>query len=33
MRIPLDRDVRVAHGHCEFVAPEVFMIDDDGEAL
>jgi ferredoxin len=30
MRISLDRDVCVAHGQCEFVAPEVFMISGDG---
>jgi ferredoxin len=31
MRISLDRDVCVAHGQCEFVAPDVFMINDDGD--
>lgn len=31
MKIIVDRDVCVSHGQCEFAAPEVFTINDDGD--
>lgn len=30
MRIDVDLDVCQGHGQCEFVAPDVFAVDDDG---
>ncbi|HLV75384.1 ferredoxin [Actinomadura hallensis] len=31
MRIHVDTAVCASHGQCEFAAPEVFGLDDDGE--
>lgn len=31
MRVIVDWDLCESHGQCEFAAPEVFTIDDDGE--
>lgn len=30
MRVSVDRSVCQSHGQCEFAAPAVFTIDDDG---
>lgn len=31
MRVVVDWDLCEAHGQCEFAAPKVFTIDDDGD--
>ncbi len=31
MKIAVDRDLCESHGQCEFAAPEVFSINDDGD--
>ncbi|WP_289008355.1 ferredoxin [uncultured Thermomonospora sp.] len=31
MRIEVDTTVCASHGQCEFVAPEVFALDDEGK--
>ncbi|WP_236792064.1 ferredoxin [Amycolatopsis sp. GM8] len=31
MKIVVDRDLCESHGQCEYVAAEVFHLDDDGE--
>ena len=31
MKITVDRDRCQSHGQCEYAAPEVFQIDDDGD--
>ncbi|SNT12679.1 ferredoxin [Rhodococcoides kyotonense] len=31
MKIEVDWDLCEGHGQCEFAAPDVFTIDDDGE--
>jgi ferredoxin len=31
MRVVVDWELCEGHGQCEFAAPEVFTIDDDGE--
>jgi ferredoxin len=31
MRVSVDRDLCVAHGQCEYAAPEQFTINDDGD--
>lgn len=31
MRITVDRERCQSHGQCEYAAPEVFRIDDDGD--
>lgn len=31
MKVVVDWDLCESHGQCEFAAPEVFTIDDDGE--
>jgi ferredoxin len=31
MRITVDRDRCQSHGQCEYAAPEVFRINDDGD--
>ena len=31
MKITVDRDLCASHGQCEFAAPEVFSINDDGD--
>ena len=30
MLIRVDREVCMSHGQCEFAAPDVFRLDDDG---
>ena len=30
MRVDVDLDLCQAHGQCEFAAPDVFSVDDDG---
>lgn len=31
MKITVDRGLCASHGQCEFAAPEVFSINDDGD--
>ena len=31
IRVEVDWDLCASHGQCEFAAPNVFTIDDDGE--
>lgn len=31
MKVVVDWDLCEGHGQCEFAAPEVFTIDDDGD--
>lgn len=31
MKIVVDRDLCESHGQCEYVAPEIFRLDDEGE--
>lgn len=31
MRVVVDRGLCVGHGQCEFAAPDVFTINDDGD--
>jgi len=31
MKVSVDRGICVSHGQCEFAAPEVFTINDDGD--
>jgi ferredoxin len=33
MRIVVDRGLCELHGQCEYVAPELFHIDEDGELV
>jgi ferredoxin len=31
MKVSVDRAICVSHGQCEFAAPDVFTINDDGD--
>lgn len=31
MKVTVDRETCQAHGQCAFVAPDIFVLDDDGE--
>lgn len=33
MKITIDRELCESHGQCEYVAPEVFRLDDDGNVV